>query len=94
MKSVKLIATDLDGTLFYPKKRSHMVTKENRAFIHRFVGDGGRILLVTGRNAYFGEKVGSKIGHPFDYIACNGSLVVSGGKRIFEKGIPNEEAPP
>ena len=92
MKSVKLIATDLDGTLFYPKKRSHMVTKENRAFIHRFVGDGGRILLVTGRNAYFGEKVGSKIGHPFDYIACNGSLVVSGGKRIFEKGIPNEEA--
>ena len=57
MKSVKLIATDLDGTLFYPKKRSHMVTKENRAFIHRFVGDGGRILLVTGRNAYFGEKV-------------------------------------
>ena len=92
MKSVNLIATDLDGTLFYPKKRSHMVTKENRAFIHRFVGDGGRILLVTGRNAYFGEKVGSKIGHPFDYIACNGSLVVSGGKRIFEKGIPNEEA--
>ncbi len=89
---MKLIATDLDGTLFYPKKRSHMVTKENRAFIHRFVGDGGRILLVTGRNAYFGEKVGSKIGHPFDYIACNGSLVVSGGERIFEKGIPNEEA--
>jgi HAD superfamily hydrolase (TIGR01484 family) len=92
MKSVKLIATDLDGTLFYPKKRSHMVTKENRAFIHRFVGDGGRILLVTGRNAFFGEKVGSKIGINFDYIACNGSLVVSGGKTIFEKGIANEEA--
>ena len=92
MKSVELIATDLDGTLFYPKKRSRMVTKENRAFIHRFIGDGGRVLLVTGRNAYFGEKVGSKIGLPFDYIACNGSLVVSGGKRIFEKGIPNEEA--
>lgn len=92
MKSVKLIATDLDGTLFYPKKRSHMVTKENRAFINRFCGDGGRILLVTGRNSYFGEKVGTKIGMNFDYIACNGALVVSGGKTIFEKHVNNEEA--
>lgn len=88
MSDIKLIATDLDGTLFYPKKKRRMVPKDTKAFIDRFADDGGHLLLVTGRNAFFGEKVGRKIGRPLDYIACNGSLIVCGGKTIFERTIP------
>ena len=32
---IKLIATDLDGTLFYPKKRITVLSKENRKFLKR-----------------------------------------------------------
>jgi len=92
MRKIDLIATDLDGTLFYPKKKRRMVPKATKAFIDRFTGDGGRLLLVTGRNAFFGEKVGRKIKKRLDYIACNGSLIVCNGKTIFERTIPAELA--
>jgi Cof subfamily protein (haloacid dehalogenase superfamily) len=84
MKTNKVIATDLDGTLFYPRKRVKMISKENRAFINRFLADGGRLLIVSSRNRYFSDKVSENLGHPIDTVGCNGAFVVSNGEVIKE----------
>jgi Cof subfamily protein (haloacid dehalogenase superfamily) len=80
----KVIATDLDGTLFYPRKRIRMISNDNRSFINKFMDDGGKLLLVSGRNRYFGEKVAQNLHRPVDVVGCNGSFVLSDGKLAKE----------
>jgi Cof subfamily protein (haloacid dehalogenase superfamily) len=87
----KVICTDLDGTLFYPRNRFRMVGKQNRSFIKHFYNDGGKVLLVSGRNRFMSEKVGQKLDHPFDYIACNGAAICSDGQLIREVSFDNQE---
>lgn len=87
-----VIATDLDGTLFYPKKKIRMVSKKTKQFIRRYTEDGGKVLLVTGRNRFFGDKTGRKTKQEYDFIACNGAIVVSNGEVIFERPFPNDIA--
>lgn len=83
-----VIATDLDGTLFYPKKRIRMLPKKTEAFLTRYVEDGGRLLLVSGRNKHITGKFLKKTGIPADFVGCNGSIVMSQGKII--KATPFE----
>jgi Cof subfamily protein (haloacid dehalogenase superfamily) len=80
----KVIATDLDGTLFYPRKRIRMISKDNCAFINKFMDDGGKILLVSGRNRYFGEKVAQNLHRQVDVVGCNGSFILDDGHLIKE----------
>lgn len=92
MANGKIIATDLDGTLFYPRKRISMIGKKNRKFINRFLDDGGRLLLVSGRNRYFAEKVGRNLERPdeIDVVGCNGSFIISNGQLIKESFFKEE----
>lgn len=78
----KIIATDLDGTLFYPKKVVRMVSKKAHRFIDRFTDDGGRLVLVSGRSRFSCEKLVKRLGKPLDFIACNGACIVSNGALI------------
>ncbi len=80
----RVIAVDLDGTLFYPPKRFKMISKENQRFLRRFIGDGGKVVLVSGRNLYTAEKISELLGHDFDVIGCNGAFVLSGGHYVKE----------
>lgn len=84
MATNKVIATDLDGTLFYPRKRFKMISNETKEFCLRFLNDGGRLLLVSGRNRNYGEKVCRALGRELDMVMCNGALVVSNGHVIKE----------
>lgn len=84
MVNGKVIAVDLDGTLFYPPKRIRMISGGNRAFIYRFMDDGGKLLLVSGRNLYTPEKVASVLGRELDVVGCNGAFVISGGHYVKE----------
>jgi len=79
-----LIATDLDGTLFYPKKTVRMLSSGNRRFVDRFLDDGGKMLLVTGRSARSCSVLAERLDRKFDLVCCNGSLVISNGKVIRE----------
>lgn len=79
-----VIATDLDGTLFYPRANFKMINKKNRAFLNRFINDGGKLLIVSSRNKFFSEKLEKNIGAPIDSICCNGALIISSGKIIKE----------
>jgi HAD superfamily hydrolase (TIGR01484 family) len=82
--NIKVIATDLDGTLFYPRKRFSMIGKDNRAFINRFTNDGGRLLLVSSRGRYFSEKVSRNLGMHLDSVGCNGAFITSNDVTIKE----------
>lgn len=86
----KIIATDLDGTLFYPKKAFQMVSKRNRVFIDRFMDDGGKLVLVSGRTPFSCEKLASKLGRKLDFVACNGACVVSNGMLIRDQSFETQ----
>lgn len=91
MNTAKVIATDLDGTLFYPRKRIKMIPKDSRRFLEHFIDDGGRLVLVSGRNRYFGEKVGHNLKRSIDIIGCNGAFVTCNNMLIQEKCFPVDE---
>ncbi len=78
----KVIATDLDGTLLYPKKRVRMISTKTLRFLRKFADDGGKIVLVSGRNSEYLEKVAKKIDRKCDMIGCNASFVISNDEYI------------
>ena len=84
MNSIKVIATDLDGTLFYPKKRVRLIPEKTKKFLQRFSDDGGRILVVSGRGKLFGDKVAKRLDRPVDMVGCNGSFVYDNDQLISE----------
>ncbi len=81
---IKLLASDLDGTLFYPKDHLHAVPKNNREFL-RFLSERKiDILYVSGRNPKvlpYLEKITHK---SYPLLGCNGAYLYQGG-RIDER---------
>ncbi|MCQ2792570.1 MAG: Cof-type HAD-IIB family hydrolase, partial [Bacilli bacterium] len=78
----KVIATDLDGTLFYPKKRWGMISHKNLKFLRKFIDGGGHVLLISGRNVNYLEKTKRKIKRDIDYAGCNGAFISVKGQFI------------
>jgi len=87
----KIIATDLDGTLLYPKKKISLIPQDSIDFINRFRGDGGRLLLVSSRNKYITAKISKKLNTQIDSIGCNGAYVTVNGKTVYEKSFDSAE---
>lgn len=85
---IKIVASDLDGTLFYPKRKINMVTKKNAAFFRDFYKAGGSIVLVTGRSRRIPMKVEKKVKVPISVLGCNGAFVYEDG--IFKNSYPIE----
>lgn len=71
----KVIATDLDGTLFYPKKRFRMINSGNKIFLRKFIDQGGKVVLVSGRNVNYLEKTRRRLKRPVDFAGCNGAFI-------------------
>ena len=80
----KVIATDLDGTLFYPKQRIRMISNKSLKFLRDFIDAGNRVVLVSGRNLEYCKKVVAKIKRKVDIIGCNSSYIYSDEKMIKE----------
>ncbi len=72
---IKLIATDLDGTLFYPKNRILGINPKSRKFLQRFLASGGEVVLVSGRSVNIKSRVEKSLRHPVTLIGCNGGFV-------------------
>lgn len=91
---IKAIATDLDGTLFYPKKRIRLISKPNKQFIQNVLKEGKEVILVTGRNYSIANKVEQAIGmsKSISIVACNGAVIMHQGEIIKEEYISGEEA--
>ena len=87
----KLFAIDLDGTLFYPKKRIKLVSKENIKFLKWAKSNGHEVVFVTSRNRQFVEKVLKEIDLDIDYVCQNGCVVVHQHQVIVDKLMANKD---
>lgn len=89
---IKYIATDLDGTLFYPKDKSKFLVDENLFFIQSFIDKGGKLILCSGRSIDSATKVKEEINRKCDIIGFNGMIIKSENLEIKNKCIDNEIA--
>lgn len=85
----RILATDLDGTLFYPKRKIRMIDKKNLAMLERHFSRGGKVILVTGRNVPFIRKVQKKLKHPVDIVSCSGAYVEANGEILNDEVLPS-----
>ena len=74
---LKVIVTDLDGTLLNKKR---WISKTNLLNLKEFIKDGGEVCFVTGRSLDSSRKIAkifkSKTGYDIKYIACfNGAII-------------------
>jgi len=88
----KVIATDLDGTLFFPKRRIRMLSSRNKKFLRRFIDDGGKVLIVSGRNKYYLNKLQKRLKRKIDVAGCNSAFLIIDGKEIDNKPLDNIKA--
>lgn len=85
----KLLATDLDGTLFYPSKVKTCIPKKNIRFLQKWIDAGNRLVLITSRSSQFVERLKKEINRPFDVLTCSSSEIYSDGHLIRDSAIPN-----
>ena len=79
-----IIASDLDGTLFYPKEKKLMFPEENKQFLHRFIGAGGRFVAISSRSLAFKKAMVDRLGFDFDFVGCDGCVIEIDGKVVEE----------
>ena len=70
----KILAVDLDGTLFYPMGRKQLVSDKNIEFLRKFIDQGNRVVLVSSRNEDTISKVIKEIDREVDFIGVNGCV--------------------
>ena len=87
----KLLAIDLDGTLFWPKRVTKCICKKNVNFLRDWIDAGNKVVLVTSRSTQFTAKLKDEIKRPVDFINCCSSQIIANDEMIFEKTMPNEE---
>lgn len=90
MSMKKVIATDLDGTLFYPTRKIRMISSRNSRFLREYINNGGRVIIVSGRNYPYAEKVIKKIGSPMDIVCCNGAYLKINDRIIRQAYLPKD----
>lgn len=90
-ESPKILVTDLDGTLFYPKRKLTLIPKKSIEFLQDFIDKGNKVVVASGRNFDFGKKVAKKLNRKIDFFGCNGMLIYKENNKIFEKAFVYEE---
>lgn len=89
---MKVIATDLDGTLFYPRDKKNMIYAPNLFLLQNFIDKGGKVVLISGRSVDYCKLVLEKLGRPATVIGFNGSCIYSDGMFVEKNVIPNKDA--
>ena len=85
----KLLAVDLDGTLFYPKQVGRCIPKKNQKFLTKWVDAGNRVVLITSRSTQFLERLRDELERPVDLLPCSSAQVIVNDQLVREEFIPN-----
>lgn len=86
---IKLVATDIDGTIFIPEKE---FTTPVRACIKDLCDQGIKVVLVTGRMNAAAVKIAQGLGLSTPVVSYQGGLVVEHGKKLYERYLSEEQA--
>lgn len=90
MKPIRVIFSDLDGTLFEGGPEKCAMTKENEDAIKRWTALGHRFVLATGRPSSIQKDVMKRHGIECDILACNGAKVIVNQKVLWSHEIGAE----
>ncbi len=86
----KLLAIDLDGTLFFPKSNKRLVSKKNAKFVQDFIDAGNRVVFVTSRSLNIVDYLKEVIQRDFDIIICSSSRILAHGEMIKDTPMDRE----
>ena len=82
---VKLIATDLDGTLLGDDK---IIPEEVFSLVRTLRKKGIRFVPASGRSPYTLKANFRPIADDIDYICDNGAVAIADGKTVFTRPVP------
>ncbi|MGL5123594.1 MAG: Cof-type HAD-IIB family hydrolase [Fusobacteriaceae bacterium] len=71
---IKVIATDIDGTLVNSAKE---ISKETKEYLNLFVKKGGKVILSTGRTYFSAKKIVENLNIYDIVVAYNGAMIVN-----------------
>lgn len=89
MAKIKLIATDIDGTIL---KYNFEFNKEIKECISKLSKDGIKIVLVTGRMHSATVQIAEQLGIETPIVSYQGGLVKSGNETLYEKHLNPQKA--
>lgn len=85
---IKLVATDIDGTIFIPEKEFTSGVKD---CIKKLNEQGIKVVLVTGRMNAAATKIAQDLGLSTPVVSYQGGLVVENGKTLYERYLTEEQ---
>lgn len=85
---IKLVATDIDGTIFIPEKEFTSGVKD---CINKLSQAGIKVVLVTGRMNAAASKIAKDLGLNTPVVSYQGGLVVEKGKTLYERYLTQEQ---
>lgn len=85
---IKLVATDIDGTIFIPEKDFTQGVKD---CIKNLSANGVKVVLVTGRMNAAATRIAQDLGLDTPVVSYQGGLVVENGKKLYERYLTKEQ---
>jgi Cof subfamily protein (haloacid dehalogenase superfamily) len=85
---IKLVATDIDGTIFIPEKEFTTGVKD---CIKKLSAKGIKVILVTGRMNAAAIKIAQELGLSTPIVSYQGGLVTEDGKKLYERYLSEEQ---
>ena len=85
---IKLVATDIDGTIFIPEKE---FTLEVKNCIKKLSNNGIKVVLVTGRMNAAASRIAKDLELDTPVVSYQGGLVVENGKTLYERYLTEEQ---
>lgn len=85
---IKLVATDIDGTIIIPEKT---FTPEVKDCIKRLSDSGIKVVLVTGRMHAAASLIAEDLGLTTPVVSYQGGLIKQGDKTLYEKYLTPEQ---
>lgn len=85
---IKLVATDIDGTIFIPEKEFTQGVKD---CIKKLSKNGIKVVLVTGRMNAAATKIAKDLGLDTPVVSYQGGLVVENGQKLYERYLTLEQ---
>lgn len=85
---IKLVATDIDGTIFIPEKE---FSQGVRNCIKRLCEKNIKVVLVTGRMNAAAVSIAKELGLETPVVSYQGGLVVENEKKLYERYLTPEQ---
>ena len=85
---IKLVATDIDGTIFIPEKEFTQGVKDCINMLSRA---GIKVVLVTGRMHAAASKIAKDLNLNTPVVSYQGGLVVENGEKLYERYLTEEQ---